>query len=129
LRLLHVVEPVHAPYVFAARIDPDAVYQAELENFNRATTGLTEIAAGDRVMRRGVAADTIAEEAAGWAADVVVLGSHGKGWVERLLVGTATERLMTLLPASLLIVPARPAERPADWPAREVREPKGMIVI
>jgi nucleotide-binding universal stress UspA family protein len=105
LRLLHAVEPVHAPRVFASRIDPDAVHQAALENFHRATTGITELQPGDRVMRRGPAAETIAEDAAAWEADVVVL------------------------PASLLVVPLRPAERPPDWPAREVREPKGMIVI
>lgn len=129
LRLLHVVEPVHAPQVIASRVDADAVYQTALEDFNRATAGLTELEPADRVMRRGPAADTIAEDAASWAADVVVIGSHGKGWVERLLVGSVTERLMALQPASLLVVPVRPAERPADWPERRVREPKGTIVI
>ena len=129
LRLLHVVEPVHAPKVIAARVDEDAVYRDALEAFNHATAGLTELEPGDRVMRRGPAADTVAAEAANWAADVVVVGSHGKGWVERMLVGSATERLLALLPASLLVVPVRPAEQPAAWPEARYRARKGTLVI
>jgi nucleotide-binding universal stress UspA family protein len=90
---------------------------------------VTEVGPDDRVMRRGVAAEIIAAEAATWSADVVVVGSHGKGWVERLLVGSATERLLALLPASLLVVPVHPAEQPAEWPRTEKRVRKGMLVI
>jgi len=39
-------------------------------------------------------------------ADVVVLGSHGKNWVDRLLLGSTTERLIADLPSSLLVAPA-----------------------
>lgn len=129
LRLLHVVEPVRAPKVIAARVDAEALYRDALEAFNRATAGLTELEPADRVMRRGPAADTIAAEAANWAADVVVVGSHGKGWVERMLVGSATERLLALLPASLLIVPVRPVEQPAAWPEATQRARKGTMVF
>jgi nucleotide-binding universal stress UspA family protein len=128
LRLVHIVEPVRAPRV-AARVDEEAVYQEALEGFHRATAGVTELEPGDRVMRRGAAADTVAEEAASWAADVVVVGSHGKGWVQRMLVGSATERLLALLPASLLIVPVRPVEQPAAWPEPVTRARTGTLVI
>jgi Universal stress protein family len=37
-----------------------------------------------------------------------VVGSHGKGWVDRILIGSTTERLVTELPTSILVVPARP---------------------
>jgi len=129
LRLLHVVEPVRAPKVIAARVDEEMVYREALEAFNRTTAGLTELEPADRVMRRGPAADTVAAEAADWAADVVVVGSHGKGWVERMLVGSATERLLALLPASLLIVPVRPVEQPAAWPEARYRARKGTMVF
>jgi len=128
LRLLHIVEPVRAPRV-AARVDEDAVYREALEGFNRATPGVTELEAADRVMRRGPAADTVADEAAGWAADVLVVGSHGKGWVERLLVGSVTERLLAVLPASLLIVPVRPADQPAAWPETKPPARRGAMVF
>ncbi len=56
-------------------------------------------------MRRGSAADAIAAEAADRQADLVILGSHGKGWVDRILIGSVTERVLSALPTSLLVVP------------------------
>ena len=35
----------------------------------------------------------------------VVVGSHGRGWMERLLIGSTTEQLLNQLPTSLLVVP------------------------
>jgi nucleotide-binding universal stress UspA family protein len=35
-----------------------------------------------------------------------VVGAHGKGLVERLLIGSATEALLNRLPAALVVVPA-----------------------
>jgi nucleotide-binding universal stress UspA family protein len=58
-------------------------------------------------VRTGVAAETIAEEAGTWHADLIVMGSHGKGWVDRVLVGSTTERLVTELPASIMVVPVK----------------------
>jgi nucleotide-binding universal stress UspA family protein len=129
LRVMHVVEPVHAARVTGVRLDYEAMYRASLEHFNRLTAGLTEIEVRDRVMRRGPAADMVAEEAAGWSADVVVVGSHGKGWIERMLVGSATESLLARLPASLLIVPVQPAQAPAPWPEQERRVRSGVTII
>jgi len=61
------------------------------------------------VVRHGTAPETIVREAAGWRADLVVVGSHGKGSVERLLLGSVTEGLINHLPTSLLVVPPRAA--------------------
>jgi nucleotide-binding universal stress UspA family protein len=57
------------------------------------------------VVQVGQVAETIIQEARRWSADVVVLGSHGKGFVDRVLLGSATEQLLNELPASLLVVP------------------------
>jgi nucleotide-binding universal stress UspA family protein len=43
-------------------------------------------------------------------AALLVLGTHGAGWVDRLLLGSTTEELLAKLPASLLIVPSVPRE-------------------
>lgn len=79
------------------------------------------------VARQGPVMETIREEAAAWNADLLVVGSHGKGWGERLILGSATERLLEDLPTSLLVVPVRaPAvtQQPARRPARKaVRKP------
>jgi len=56
-------------------------------------------------IRPGPVVETIQDEAVEWGADLVVVGSHGKGWGERLLLGSVTERLLNHLPTSLLVVP------------------------
>jgi nucleotide-binding universal stress UspA family protein len=53
----------------------------------------------------GMPVEMITEQAAEWHADLLVVGSHGKGWVDRLLIGSVTERLLNQLPTSLLVVP------------------------
>jgi nucleotide-binding universal stress UspA family protein len=59
----------------------------------------------EKVARSGQVVDVIQHEAAQRGADLVVVGSHGKGWRERLLLGSVTERLLNHLPTSLLVVP------------------------
>jgi nucleotide-binding universal stress UspA family protein len=59
----------------------------------------------ETVARSGHVVDVIQHEAFQRGADLVVVGSHGKGWRERLLLGSVTERLLNHLPTSLLVVP------------------------
>ena len=92
------------------------------------------IAPDDRLLRRGRADEEIAEAAAAWHADLLVVGSHGPGWIERLLIGSTTERLLNRLPTSLLVVPINKpaARRPApqrETPARRGRRRKGMVIL
>jgi nucleotide-binding universal stress UspA family protein len=64
-----------------------------------------------KVIRTGAPFDTIVDEAAAWRADVIVVGSHGKGWVDRLLIGSVTEDLLNSLPCAVLVVPVpKPAQ-------------------
>jgi nucleotide-binding universal stress UspA family protein len=49
--------------------------------------------------------ETLLREASDWQADVLVVGSHGKGWAQRVLLGSVTERLINHLPTSLLVAP------------------------
>ncbi len=60
----------------------------------------------ERVVRRGEALGAIQREAADWQADLLVVGSHGKGWAARAFAGSVTEGLINHLPTSLLVVPA-----------------------
>jgi nucleotide-binding universal stress UspA family protein len=92
------------------------------------------IAPDDRLLRRGRADEEIAEAAAAWHADLLVVGSHGSGWIDRLLIGSTTERLLNRLPTSLLVVPMKTpaARRPArqrETPARRGRRRKGMVIL
>jgi nucleotide-binding universal stress UspA family protein len=105
LHALHVIEP--AVPVPDALFLPDAVDHDEWsrERVERDLWSLLPIPDHHKVIRRGEAVETIAQEAAAWRADVIVVGSHGKGWVDRLLIGSITEALLNDLPAAMLVVP------------------------
>ena len=109
LRALHVIEPL--PTIPDAGIDLD-----ENEHQRLAGTAFDELMAKisidprpQRVTRHGLPARAIIEEAEAWAADLIVVGSHGKGWVDRVLLGSTAERLLNRLPCSVLVVPVRGA--------------------
>lgn len=60
----------------------------------------------ERVVEVGSAAQVLSEQTRYWQADLLVVARHDRGWVERAMVGSVTERLLDALPTSLLIVPA-----------------------
>lgn len=135
LRVVHVVEPVHFAMAIPVKIDEEAYYQRSVEAFTGFLSGPDGegVAPADRVVRRGPAAETVAAEAADWEADLVVVGSHGRGWINRLMVGSTTERLLQLQPAAVLVVPVTPEPargRKARARPQGARKPnlKGVIV-
>ena len=121
LRAVHVVEPAKYPVVVPLSLD-QAEYERRCRDEFAQLIGaqLPDLPPDDRVVRVGLADEEIAEEAVAWHADLVVIGSHGKGWIDRLLIGSTTERLLNRLPASLLVVPIR---RPAMAARRVVASP------
>jgi nucleotide-binding universal stress UspA family protein len=50
------------------------------------------------------------------AADLLVVGSHGRSGFERLLLGSVTEKLLRKSPCPTLVVPSRAHDTPADAP-------------
>lgn len=105
LRLLHVVEPVRYAYAVPRAPDRKLFLQRSVETFDRFASrfGIPE---SERSVRRGSADAEIAAEAALWRADVVVVGSQGKAFVDRVLIGSTTEWLLNhLSTGSLLVVP------------------------
>jgi nucleotide-binding universal stress UspA family protein len=107
LRLLHVVEPLPFARLIPATLDDAAYRRRSQEIFDAIVSRMKALREADRVVRSGTPAETISEEAAVWHADLLVVGSHGKGWVDRILLGSTTERLVTELPTSVLVVPIR----------------------
>jgi nucleotide-binding universal stress UspA family protein len=107
LRVLTVVEPFPAI--------PDVGIQLnESEHLRHAQQEVEELVASmaarvciESTVQLGSPARTISEDAKAWGADLVVVGSHGRGWVDRVLLGSTTERLLNRLPCSVLVVPVR----------------------
>lgn len=125
LRVVHVVEPVRLPLTIGLVVDEDEVYRRSVEAFERMGHGV-----GERVVRRGEAVQTLAAEVTAWGADLLVMGSHGKGWVDRMLIGSVTERLLSLLPVSVLVVPTGTPQRVPRMKARApaARRRRGVTV-
>jgi nucleotide-binding universal stress UspA family protein len=113
LRVLHVVEPL--PLLPNATLAMSEEYARADEQLRE--TGLwsrIDAAGTEKVVRSGYPATVIAQEAADWRADLVIVGSHGRGWAERLLVGSTAEQLLQHPPAPTLVIPVgRPAEEEA----------------
>lgn len=103
LRVLHVIEPL--PILPETPPPVNAgIYERFLEEECEQKIWPLVPPDAEKVIRRAVADTGIAAEAQAWGADVVIVGSHGKGFVERMLVGSVTERLLNQLPAPLLLV-------------------------
>jgi nucleotide-binding universal stress UspA family protein len=56
--------------------------------------------------QRGDAADEIVRYATGHGVDLIVLGTHGRTGVSRLLLGSVAERVIRTAPCPVLTVPA-----------------------
>lgn len=105
LHALHVVEPTVTVPDVIFRTEPLDYAGWARERMERDLWPLLPIPDHHKVIRRGVATVTITEEAAAWRADVIVVGSHGKGWIDRLLIGSVTEELLNDLPCAVLVIP------------------------
>lgn len=103
VRPIHVVEPLPTIPDGAVDLDEETHLRLAEEGVREAVADLAVEEAN--VMCHGSPARAIAETAAAWAADLVIVGTHGKGWVDRVLLGSTTERLLNRLPTSVLVVP------------------------
>ena len=113
LLVVHVYEPPVRPAVDAFLV-PRVYDEFEAEVRSQADQGLAPIvarAAGAGVaarplVLRGVADEAIARAAKDEAADLVVVGTHGRGGVARLLLGSVAARVVSSAPCPVLTVPA-----------------------
>jgi nucleotide-binding universal stress UspA family protein len=104
LRVLTVFEPLpDLPSVPA--VDPDEYFALAQQTLEREVWPLVSSPAVEKLVRHGHVVETVMREATDWKADIVVVGSHGKGWAQRVLLGSVTERLVNNLPTSLLVAP------------------------
>jgi nucleotide-binding universal stress UspA family protein len=65
----------------------------------------------------GDLSDMIAEDAKAWKADLIVIGTHGRRGVERLLWGSDAVDVMRATPVPVLLVQERRSEGDAAAPA------------
>jgi nucleotide-binding universal stress UspA family protein len=121
LRVLSVFEPL-PNLAGVPPVDPTEYFALAQETLEREIWPLVRMPA-EKMVRHGTVVDTLLREAADWKADVLVVGSHGKGWAQRVLLGSVTEQLINQLPTSLLVAPVGVAA--AALRKRERRQPAG----
>jgi nucleotide-binding universal stress UspA family protein len=119
LILLHVQEPVGDNYA-GEMYWP--VPHVENPNVRRA---LLEVEPEDPTIIRkhrlelGAAPETILDVAADEQVDLIVMGSHGRGWLGRLLMGSVAEQVLrrSICPVLVVKPPCIPAEESPPMPA------------
>lgn len=109
LVLLHVVEPLAEAYMWPLEPGAVALYPVEpdeLEPEWDAWLGNVDLSglACERLTLKGHAAETIVETAAQLAADLVVMGTHGRSGIAHALLGSVTLRVAREAPCSVLAI-------------------------
>lgn len=111
LRALHAIEPIPNLPEVPFPVDVGDFEARSREQLDQRVWPALPVPDHHKVVRLGIALDVIAEEAAAWRADVIVVGSHGKGWIDRLVIGSVTEDLLNDLPTAVLVIPVPAPER------------------
>lgn len=104
--LLYVVPPVVMP-ADAPWAPMDDILKAELQRGQQVVTETAAALGAPEArleVRVGSPAETIVEVAEALAADVIVVGSTGKGAVKRLFVGSVADRLVHISSRPVLVV-------------------------
>jgi nucleotide-binding universal stress UspA family protein len=124
VRLVHVVEEM----AYLTGYDQFGGYGGELLKIMR-ETGTNILAKGVAAAQaEGVAAEqalfdnlgerlaeVVAEEAHRWGADLIVVGTHGRRGVGRMLMGSGAEHIVRMAPVPVLVIRSgNPEARRAD---------------
>jgi nucleotide-binding universal stress UspA family protein len=124
VRVLHVLDELVFPVGFSA----DATYAGDVLPRLRSDAARLLEHARARVSAAGVSVETLLDEgfarrtadvilqaAKDWAADLIVLGTHGRHGASRLFMGSDAEQVLRAAPVPVLLVRGR---TPTSSPAR-----------
>jgi nucleotide-binding universal stress UspA family protein len=115
LRIVHVIDEglVLSPNVPSANLsetDPRreergrAVLEGARQRARQAGVEPETVLLAEAIHRPG---ELIIDQAVKWPADLIVCGTHGRGGVQRLLLGSASEYVVRHAPVPVLLVRAR----------------------
>lgn len=115
LVLLHVVAPMSGPDLLFTSIRTDLPEMAQLseQRLGRVAQRM-KLPPHQHAVRMGSAAEEILRFAAEIKADLLVMGWHGHGAVERMLIGGTTLRIVRSAPCPVLVVPPVTPRKPAS---------------
>lgn len=108
IRVLHAIEPLQAIEAW-----PSEQYRKEAEEmlreFCQRVRSWFPGCDVEQVLVEGAAKEEIVDAATTWPADLVVVGSHGKGQISRFLLGSVSSTVAALSPCPVLISRSRAA--------------------
>lgn len=107
LRAIHVIESLTRHPAVARWVDQQRFEGESLASLERRVWPSLQIPDAERTVRFGEVVHELTAEAAEWGAHLLAVGAHGKDWIDRLLLGSVTERLINALPAPLLVQSVR----------------------
>jgi nucleotide-binding universal stress UspA family protein len=94
--------------------EQEALWKQELaeagEELERTAAALTSTAVDKRI-EVGDVSGTICKVAADLNVDVIVVGSHGRGALERLLLGSVSDQVVRHAPCPVLVIRPRPDQK------------------
>jgi nucleotide-binding universal stress UspA family protein len=124
LRLFHVIDDLSFALAMDAYAGQQGNWLATMREAGaRLVNDAKSAAAAAGVTAEGVLhetagtrlADAVAAEAVRWKADLIVLGTHGRRGVGRVLLGSGAESVLRSAPIPVLVVRAQaPATQPDD---------------
>jgi nucleotide-binding universal stress UspA family protein len=111
--LIHVAEP--DPAFVGYEADPAVMRDVVAKKYHEEHRHLQAMSRSLRedgcdcvgLLVQGATVETILREAANLAADMIVIGSHGKGALKRLLIGSTSEGVLHQSDIPVHIVPTR----------------------
>ncbi len=108
LRVLYAQEPLPPMLVETGQFDVDTYRPLGANELARqiAEAELRPGVEAEAKVRQGLAGDAVLEEAAEWNADLIVVGSHGFGFFERLLLGSTSLHVLRHGECATVIVPS-----------------------
>jgi nucleotide-binding universal stress UspA family protein len=120
LELAHVHEPLIPGPAEPPTQPPWVALDPEVRGRLQSALEALASRASDVTVRFGIYTGQVVPEilarARGWPADLVVMGTHGRGGFERWVLGSVTERLLRRAPCPVLAVPPPAAEPFAAGP-------------
>lgn len=111
--LIHVAEP--DPAFVGYEADPTVLRDAVAKRYHEEHRRLQGMSRGLRddgldcvaLLVQGATVETILREATTVSADMIVIGSHGKGVLQRLLIGSTSEGVLHHAEIPVHVVPTR----------------------
>lgn len=118
VRVVHAIDPLlttAAARAYSARALVEDT-ETELRRFVRSTLGSSAPQQVEVLVREGTACRVLIGEGQRSHADLVVMGTHGRGGISKAFFGSTTEALLRRYHGAVMVIPPRCSGPDQGWP-------------